>query len=330
MAATHIVQCPECQVSLKVPVDRTRIRCPKCESPFDVAQPVAASRLAQPAASAGTLTAVPPSPSLAPAAGVNGRAGFPALQADGETVDPTDCIEPGTSARVMLAYVSLGLGLLFLGLVTWGIGLLIALFSPLINYFNHRKTLALVHGSGIHVGPQQFPEIHRCVETMWERLGRGGDPPEVYIVEDSVMNAAAVKLGRKNLVLLTDDMIHGALASSDPRTLAFVIGHELAHAALKHNSALRVSMAATVKSLSRLDEYTADRVATRLVGDKKVAAEGIVLLTVGPHLLPYTNYVALRQQVAEVAANKQSKNAERKLTHPLLLHRLGRAWGDAG
>jgi Zn-dependent protease with chaperone function len=326
--ATHIVQCPDCHVSLKVPVDRTRIRCPKCESPFDVAQPVAASRVAQPPASAETLIVGTPSPSLAPTAASNGQAGFPTLRADGEAVNPADCVEPGTSARVMLACLALGVGLLFLTIVTWGIGLILALFSPLINYLNHRKILALVHGSGIHVGPQQFPEIYRCVETMWERLGRGGEPPEVYIVEDSVMNAAAVKLGRKNLVLLTDDLIHGALVSSDPRTLAFVIGHELAHAALKHNSALRVSMATTVKSLSRLDEYTADRVATRLVGDKRVAAEGIVLLTVGPHLLPYTNYVALRQQVAEVAANKQSQKAERKLTHPLLLHRLSRAWED--
>jgi len=237
-------------------------------------------------------------------------------------------IESGTSVRVMLGYLSIGFGLLMIAAVTCGIGLIFVLLAPLINYLSHRKTLARIHGPGIHVGPDQFPEIHHCVETMWQRLGRGGVPPEVYIVEDSVMNAAAVKLGRKNLVLLTDDMIHGALASSDPRTLAFVIGHELAHAALKHNTALRVSMSTTVKSLSRLDEYTADRVATRLVGDKKVAAEGIVLLTVGPHLLPYTNYVALRQQVAEVSANKQSTKAEKKLTHPLLLHRLGRAWND--
>jgi Zn-dependent protease with chaperone function len=327
MAVTHVVRCPDCHVSLKVPVDRVRIRCPKCETPFDVPQPAVPAGVPQPAASSGALTA-PANAWLTPAAGSNGQAGFPALRADGEAVDLAQCIEPGTSARVMLAYVALGIGLFFLAVVTWGIGLILALLSPLINYLNHRKTLALVHGSGIHVGPQQFPEIHRCVETMWERLGRGGEPPEVYIVEDSVMNAAAVKLGRKNLILLTDDMIHGALVSSDPRTLAFVIGHELAHAALKHNSALRVSMASTVKSLSRLDEYTADRVATRLVGDKKVAAEGIVLLTVGPHLLPFTNYVALRQQVAEVAANKQTRKAERKLTHPLLLHRLGRAWGD--
>lgn len=317
--ATHVVQCPDCHVSLKVPVDRTRIRCPKCETPFDVPRP---------AASAGALSAAPANPWLAPAAGGNGRVGFPALRADGDPVDLTRCIEPGTSYRLMLGYLGIGFGLLVIAAVTWGIGLILALLSPLINYFNHRKTLALIHGSGIHVGPDQFPEIHACVETMWQRLGRGDDPPEVYIVEDSVMNAAAVKLGRKNLVLLTDDMIHGALASSDPRTLAFVIGHELAHAALKHNTALRVSMTTTVKSLSRLDEYTADRVATRLVGDKKVAAEGIVLLTVGPHLLPYTNYVALRQQVAEVAANKQSTKAEKKLTHPLLLHRLGRAWND--
>lgn len=323
--STHIVQCPDCRVSLKIPVDRTRVRCPKCETPFDVPQSAAAD--ARPAAFAPALTS-PAGPWLTPAAGSNGQARFPVLRADGDAINLAECIEPGTSTRVMVGYIGVACGLLFLTLVTYGIGLIVALLTPLINYFNHRKTLALIHGSGIHVGPQQYPQIHECVETMWERMGRGGDPPEVYIVEDSVMNAAAVKLGRKNLVLLTDDMIHGSLVSSDPRTLAFVIGHELAHAALKHNTALRISLARTVKSLSRKDEYTADRVATRLVGDSKVAAEGIVLLTVGPHLLPYTNYEALREQVAEVARDRQSRQAEKKLTHPLLLHRLQRAWNE--
>jgi Zn-dependent protease with chaperone function len=320
--STHVVQCPDCHVSLKVPVERTRIRCPKCETPFDVTPP----HVESPPAVAATAAA---GPWLVPAGGGNGPASFPALNAAGDDVDLKDCIEPGTSSRVMLGYVGLAVGLLFLTLITYGIGLIVALLSPLINYFNHRKTLALIHGSGIHVTPQQYPQIYECVETMWQRLGCSGDPPEVYIVEDSVMNAAAVKLGRKNLMLLTDDMIHGSLVSRDPRTLAFVIGHELAHAALKHNSALRVAMARTVKSLSRKDEYTADRVATRLVGNSKVAAEGIVLLTVGPHLLPFTNYAALREQVAEVSANKQSRKAEKNLTHPLLLHRLQRAWSDA-
>ena len=122
MAATHIVQCPDCHVSLKVPVDRTRVRCPKCETPFDIPQSTAAAD-ARPAAEALSLAG---GPWLAPAAGGNGQARFPVLKADGDAVNLAECIEPGTSTRVMLGYIGLATGLLFLTLVTYGIGLIVA------------------------------------------------------------------------------------------------------------------------------------------------------------------------------------------------------------
>jgi len=81
-------------------------------------------------------------------------------------------------------------------------------------------------------------------------------------------------------VLLTDDMIHGCLASGRPQALAFIIGHELAHIALNHNGVFRSWMAQQMKKLGRLDEYSADAVATALVGDKMVAYHGLLLLTV--------------------------------------------------
>ena len=57
-------------------------------------------------------------------------------------------------------------------------------------------------------------------------------------VEDNIANAFVVKYGKKNVVLLTDDIIHGCIASGNPKALSFVIGHELGHIALKHNGVL--------------------------------------------------------------------------------------------
>lgn len=300
--STRIVECSNCLAQLKIKGSTSgKLRCPKCEALIEVPAAVAAPSNGSQAAS------------------------FPEMNVSGPAVDPVDCVEPGTGLAVSLGYAAVCFGALMVAAATMGIGLIFMAFAPLVNYFNRQKALALIHGSGVKVGPEQFPELNDCVETLWDRLSNG-PRPEVYIIEATVMNAFAVRFGRKNLVLLTDDMIHGCLRSSDPRTLAFVVAHELAHVALNHNSTIRTSLSSSMKKLSRLDEYTADRVAMSLIGEPQVVVEGIVLLTVGPHLLQYINYDALREQVSEVTGNKHSKKAERPLTHPLLLHRLDRAF----
>jgi hypothetical protein len=48
----------------------------------------------------------------------------------------------------------------------------------------------------------------------------------------------------------------------------------------------------------------------------------MMMLTVGPQLLKYTNRNQLLQQAAEIAADKTARKAERQLRHPLLLRRL--------
>ncbi len=316
MNATTTVRCPSCEAQLRVRSSSGSVRCPQCESRVDVeTDRIAPIEDAPVPARSGRLEST--STRHEPLS-------FPKLNVDGPNVDPRTCVEPGTGFALMLGYLVAGLGLLALAAATMGIGLLLLLIAPLINYFNRKKALALIHGSGLRIGPEQFPQLHECIETLWSRVGRG-DSPEVYIIEASVMNAFAVRYGKRNIVLLTDDMIHGCLQSSDPRTLAFVIGHELAHTALKHHAAFRTWISASLKRLSRHDEYTADRVAMKLLDNPQVAAEGIVLLTVGPHLLPYLNYNALRTQVSEVVNDRNSRKAERQLTHPLLLNRLHRA-----
>ena len=124
--------------------------------------------------------------------------------------------------------------------------------------------------------------------------------------------------------MLTDDIIDACMRT-DPSALTFVIGHELGHIAAGHTGMFRSSLTAQLKRLSRLDEYTADRIAYRLVGDPAISAYGLMLLGVGPSLVNHLNHEAISEQVAEVVNNKHSKKAETHLTHPLLMHRLSRA-----
>jgi Zn-dependent protease with chaperone function len=252
------------------------------------------------------------------------NATFPSISVGGsESVNAKQYIERGTGLAMFGAVFVAIIGTLLGIVVSYGVLLVVILFYPLIAWSLQKQAMALIHGSGVHVSEWQFPEIYRCVEAFKERLGLRKDV-EVYIVEDNVTNAFAVRHGKKNVVLLTDDLIHGCVASGQPQALSFVIGHELAHIALNHNGLFRSWMSQYMRKLSRLDEYSADAVATALVVDKNLSFHGLLLLTVGYALLPYVNNDSIVQQAQEVAQNKYSKKAERRLTHPLLLNRLNR------
>jgi Zn-dependent protease with chaperone function len=248
---------------------------------------------------------------------------FPVITVEGSRIDPKQYIERGTGTAVFGAFFLAIIGALFGILVSYGILLIVLLFYPMFAWYLRKKATALIHGSGVHVSEDQFPEIHHCVVDFKTRLNLQKDI-DVYVVEDNVTNALAVKYGKKNVILLTDDLIHGCLASGHPEALSFVIAHELAHISLNHNGVFRSWMSQHMKKLGRLDEYSADSVATALVGEKATAFHGLLLLTVGYALLAYVNPESIVRQAQEVATNKYSKKAERGLTHPLLLNRLQR------
>ena len=251
---------------------------------------------------------------------------FPVIASDGGDVDARQYVEPGTGKAQVSAFFVAVVGSLFGILVSYGVLLIVLLFSPLFAWYLHRKAAALIHGSGVHVSEDQFPEIHRCFAAFKRRLGIRADV-DVYIVEANVMNAMAVRYGKRNVVLLTDDLIHGCLESAQPQALAFVIGHELAHIALGHTGIFRAWMSRHMRRLGRLDEYSADAVATALVGDRSAAVGGLLLLTVGYALVPFVDRTRLLQQAEEVARDKYTVKAERELSHPLPLNRIRHALG---
>ena len=248
---------------------------------------------------------------------------FPVITVEGGKVDAKRHVEAGTGLSLFGAFFIATIAMLFGILVSYGILLIGLLIYPFYAWYLSKRSMALIHGSGVHVAEKQFPEIHRCVSDFKERLEIRQDV-SVYIVDANVMNAFAVRYGKKNVVLLTNNLIHGCISSGHPQALAFVIGHELAHISLNHNGMFRLWLSQHWKKLGRLNEYSADSVATALVGDRTIAFYGLLLLTVGYTLLPHVNPESILRQAQEVAQNKYSKKAERTLTHPLLLNRLHR------
>jgi Zn-dependent protease with chaperone function len=246
---------------------------------------------------------------------------LPKLEFPTDSVDPSQYLTPGAGFYAVLGWVALAGVLLLTAVTTMGMGLIAFAIGAIAAFFTAKRVRAYIRGSAVAVSPEQMPELHAVVQEMAQRLGMQ-ETPELYIAEDAVANGFAVKLGKKNIVLLTDDAVWGALASPNPKALGFIIGHELAHIALGHTGMIRSMMRNVMRPLARLDEMSADNVAKALVGDSKAAVQGLALLTVGPQLLRHLNMDALEQQAREVASSKLSKKAERNLTHPLLMRRI--------
>lgn len=247
---------------------------------------------------------------------------MPSFNFPGGSVNAAEHVSARTGLYTAIGYIAFALTVLVAIAPSMGAVLLLLPIGMLIQHFQAKRVRALIRGSGVQVSPQQLPQLYAVIEQFSQRLGLK-EVPEVYIVEESMQNGFAVKLGKRDIVLLTDDVVWGALQSRDPHALGFVVGHELGHIALGHTGAIRGMLRTAFKPLSRADEFTCDNVASALVGNPDIAVHGVTLLTVGPQLLGYINDEALLAQAQQVCSDKLSKKAERKLTHPLLLRRIG-------
>ncbi len=263
-----------------------------------------------------------PMPMVRPPLPHAGAQVMPALTFPNAPVTPSAHVASGTSRYTWLGYGALLVGILAAAAGSMGMALLLIPIGLVVQHFQAKTVRALIRGSGVQVSPIQLPQLYAVVEQFAQRLGMK-EVPEVYIVEESVQNGFAVKLGKRDLLLLTDDAVWGALQSKDPHALGFIVGHELAHIALGHTGVLRNMLRSAFKPLSRADELTCDNVAAELVGNDDLAIQGLALLTVGPQLMPYLDMDALLAQADQVCADGASKKAERRLTHPLLLRRIG-------
>lgn len=256
---------------------------------------------------------------VSPGGAIHG--GLPALDFAGGPVDPNKFIAEGTGWYTTLAWIAIGVGMLIGTFATFGMIWIAVLAGFFLQWWMRKRIKTLLHGSGIQVSDDQFPELNAVIKQMSQRLGIK-ELPQVYIVEDNVANGAAFKLGKASYIILTDDIIHGPMRSGDHRLLGFVLAHELAHIALGHTAGVR-GMLSNFPALKRLDELSADALSAALVNDKNLAIKALALITVGPELLPSLNLEALARQAREVAADKKAwKKAEQPLSHPLLLRRI--------
>ncbi|MEM1061328.1 MAG: M48 family metalloprotease [Planctomycetota bacterium] len=243
-------------------------------------------------------------------------------------IDPQDHVAPGTGLHVTLGKVLAVVGPLLAIVASYGIALVVLLVIGVWRQLQEKKAIAQLHGSAVRVGPQQFSAIHKIAKSTAAQIGLD-EVPEIYVVETNIQNAAAMKVGRKQFVILTDDIIVGLAKMKSFGALKFVVAHELAHHALGHTGWLRGTCRTVNMRLCRLDEFSCDAVAAAAVGDDEAIRDAFAVLATGPQLFPQLNKDSFLRQAREVAADKNSKKSERGQEHPLLLRRLARLSDDA-
>lgn len=173
----------------------------------------------------------------------------------------------------------------------------------IIARITHLMALAYFKTNSIRVGPQQFSEIHETTTRMSARLGIA--KPDVYIMQENMLNAFAARLAGKSVIILYSGLIDSMYRSETPRDLDFVIGHELGHIAAGH-----LSLKHRLKAVGgwflyvgfwhrRSMEYTCDQIGLHLVGDAQAAQRAFSHLVVGGVLAGRLNQEQAQSQLRE-------------------------------
>jgi Zn-dependent protease with chaperone function len=177
-------------------------------------------------------------------------------------------------------------GLWLLAVITI-IGLVYGVALGIVFFLIHLAFVAHVRGSGVRVGPSQFPEVHAAVEQLAHRIGMK-KVPEAYLMQGGgMLNALATRFIGSDIVVLFTDLIEAC--GDDDAARDMIIAHELGHLHCGHvrwNFVIAPAMLVPFLSsaLSRAREYTCDRYGRAGAGSADGAVLGLTILAAGGRL----------------------------------------------
>ena len=183
----------------------------------------------------------------------------------------------------------------------WAMAALVGLAGPVVafvwairhNYWKHIT-------NGVEVTSQQFPELYQTYHDLAIEMGFTDDgeglqkTPRLFVYNgNGALNAFASKCQlHKGYVVLYSDLVDVAYTHGDFGFLRFVLAHELGHIKCGHVSMWRIipsgltTLIRLAPSVTRAQEYTADRVALYYAGD---CADSMIALSAGKNLAKRVN-----------------------------------------
>ncbi|HXW04710.1 MAG TPA: M48 family metallopeptidase [Vicinamibacterales bacterium] len=233
-------------------------------------------------------------------------------------------VEPWPTERPLFALALLvSAGIWLLAIVTI-IGAVYALMLAAFFFVMHLAFIAHVRGSGVRIGPDQFPELHSAVERLSARIGLRRAPDAYLLHGGGMLNALATRFVGSDLVVLYAELIEACGDNAAARDM--IIAHELGHLHRGHvrwhlvvAPAMFVPFLGT--ALSRAREYTCDRYGLAGAGDRDGALLGLTILAAGGTLGRRVNRQAMVNQRADLNTGWMTLG-EWLSTHPPLARRM--------
>ena len=279
-------------------------------------QPFATIKSALLPASAG---GPPPMSSTAGTAASSGPSGLTMKQL-------RDKSESTALTLLYLASVPMWILLLVLIVASYGGWLLILLFFWLARIIGEYWFRAHLRTSAVRVSERQLPELHRAAQECCAKLGM--EPVELYVMQDTVWNAFAMKLRGRRTVVLLSGAVDAILLKGDYQQLKWVVGHEIGHHAAGHLDFSRrlAHMGAWfvwgALWHSRRAEFTCDRIGLYCTGSLRASQRALASATVGAQLASQVDLAEAQAQWAAHSGEFFVKYRTLYSTHPAMLCRM--------
>jgi Zn-dependent protease with chaperone function len=170
----------------------------------------------------------------------------------------------------------------------------------------------------VKASERNLPDIYRNARVAAGRLGM--EPPGVYVVQDPEINAYALGLRRKIIVINT-----GLIDATDDVELTFILGHELSH--VKYGWTIPVHIFGITVPVpllfsSQRREYTSDRGGLIACRDLDKSVLVLTKLALGKNLASKIDLANFYKDEKEVEEDRISRLSEALASHPPIKDRV--------
>ncbi|GGI42829.1 M48 family metallopeptidase [Mammaliicoccus stepanovicii] len=174
----------------------------------------------------------------------------------------------------IFVYISVFIALMYssIDIPEWLYGALIGLSLPFVAIFSIRYLYWNSISNGVEINKNQLSEVYDMYYELATEMGFNTKKlkmPKLYLVNgNGVMNAFAAKCTlKRRYIVIHSDLLDLAYKFDEMPLIRFVLAHELGHHKCGHTNIWRLIFSPFLtplyldKSLTRAQEYTADRVA---------------------------------------------------------------------
>ena len=212
-------------------------------------------------------------------------------------------VEPWPMEKPLLWLVGVFSFFVWFALILSLFGIIYIGLIGVVLFVGHVVFIAHVKGSGVKLGPDQFPDLHQAVDRLARRMGFDAVPDAYVVQAGGLLNAMATKLFKSNVIILYSDLLEAC--GEDHAARDMIVAHELGHIKEGHLKYLWFLLPGLFvpflgSALSRAREYTCDRYGLAGAGQKEGAMRGLTILAAGAKRGPQVNLQAMARQVEDL------------------------------